>query len=82
MFNSHVIILPFHFPVEIIEMNIIFDITVAVPEYKCNHSSAYPAENVILSQCVFQIKDAQRQNALCVLKIDNAKLAAEDFRLK
>ncbi|XP_006774501.1 PREDICTED: keratin, type I cytoskeletal 20 [Myotis davidii] len=29
-----------------------------------------------------QIKDAQRQHAQCVLKIDNSKLAAEDFRLK
>lgn len=29
-----------------------------------------------------QIKEAQRQNALWVLKIDNGKLAAEDFRMK
>lgn len=56
MFNSHIIILPFHFHVKITEMNIIFDITVVVPEYKCNHSNSYPVENVILSHVFSRLK--------------------------
>lgn len=37
MLNTHIIIFPFYFHVEILEMNIIFDVIVAVSEDKLNH---------------------------------------------
>ncbi|XP_057572967.1 keratin, type I cytoskeletal 20 [Hippopotamus amphibius kiboko] len=45
----------------------------------CRDHSAYLEQ---IKELRNQIKHAQLQNALCVLQVDNAKLAAEDFRLK
>lgn len=53
--------------------------------YESNSPSTsrdYSAYYKQIEELQAQIKDAQRQHALCVLKIDNGKLAAEDFRLK
>lgn len=47
----------------------------AVSEDQLNNFRLCPVENVTLFWCIFQIKDAQLQNARCVLQIDNAKLA-------
>lgn len=65
MFNSHIIILPFHFHVGMTEMNIIFDITAVVPAYKCSHSNSYPVENVIPSH-VFSRSKMLNGKMLCV----------------
>lgn len=45
-------------------------------------SRDYSAYYKQIEELKAQIKDAQQQNAQWVLKIDNAKLALEDFRLK
>uniref|UniRef100_A0A8C5Z386 Keratin, type I cytoskeletal 20 n=1 Tax=Marmota marmota marmota TaxID=9994 RepID=A0A8C5Z386_MARMA len=53
--------------------------------YEANAPSAgrdYSAYYKQIQELQDQITDAQLQNARCVLQIDNAKLAAEDFRLK
>ncbi|KAM5149201.1 keratin, type I cytoskeletal 20 isoform 2-T2 [Callospermophilus lateralis] len=53
--------------------------------YEANAPSAgrdYSAYYKQIQELQNQITDAQLQNARCVLQIDNAKLAAEDFRLK
>ncbi|XP_027802817.1 keratin, type I cytoskeletal 20 [Marmota flaviventris] len=53
--------------------------------YEANAPSAgrdYSAYYKQIQELKDQITDAQLQNARCVLQIDNAKLAAEDFRLK
>uniref|UniRef100_A0A8C9UMV1 Keratin, type I cytoskeletal 20 n=1 Tax=Spermophilus dauricus TaxID=99837 RepID=A0A8C9UMV1_SPEDA len=53
--------------------------------YQANAPSAgrdYSAYYKQIQELQNQITDAQLQNARCVLQIDNAKLAAEDFRLK
>ncbi|KAM7068497.1 keratin, type I cytoskeletal 20 [Molossus nigricans] len=49
-----------------------------VPSISRDYSAYYKQ----IADLQSQIKDAQMQNAQWVLKIDNAKLAAEDFRLK
>lgn len=83
MLNTHTIILPFYFHAEIIEMNILFDITVVIPEDQCNHLRLLSSWKRHSFSCVFQIKEAQQEKAWRVLKVDNnTKLAAEDFRLK
>lgn len=64
MFNSHIIILPFHFHVEVIEMNIISDRIVGVSEYQCNHLNSYPFENAILSHVFSRLK-MLNGNMLC-----------------
>ncbi|XP_077898171.1 keratin, type I cytoskeletal 20 [Ictidomys tridecemlineatus] len=53
--------------------------------YEANAPSAgrdYSAYYKQIQELQNQITDAQLQNARCVLQIDNAKLAVEDFRLK
>lgn len=82
MLNTHTIILPFYFHADIIEMNIIFDITAVIPEDQHNHLKLLSSQKCHSFSCVFQIKKAQQEKARCVLKVDNAKLTAEDFRLK
>ncbi|XP_006889495.1 PREDICTED: keratin, type I cytoskeletal 20 [Elephantulus edwardii] len=53
--------------------------------YETNVPSAsrdYSAYYKQIEELRDQIKNAQMKNAQCILQIDNAKLAAEDFRLK